>query len=388
MWHEEEAFMNPSEQIGLNFIRPDVNRPGHYDFTHKSPWLVEQYEKIGLHWNRLAFSWLVIQPEKDRFDWSIYDTIINECGKSDIHVLATVGGHFDNPPVPNWAGTSLKFVMDHHPGYFLDFIAACVNRYKGRIFFWEILNEPYQFHTGLTISDYVDKILKPAYAIIKGIDRSIRVLPCAYSHLPVLGDKSYFWTQAKGYYDILNVHMYPHWGYLRLSTSADPEAEEFRGFKETAEANGEGGKPIWVTETGWFGTSGIAHGFYGFYNVIPDLHGMVDSRETVRQSYQGREIVNHPVTLREDEMRAGWIKQLFQALLEIPGCEKVFLWSSMDEFESGFDADAQYGRTMDTHGNPLQSGGDGIRNIDMWGMISGDGQWRKSAYTLQDILKA
>lgn len=381
--------MNLKEQIGLNFIRPDVNRPGHFDFVNKGSWLVDQYKKIGLQWNRLAFSWPMIQPERDCFDWSVYDTVMSDCEKSGIHVLATIGGHFDDPPVPIWAGKNLKDVVDNHPDYFVGFIQACAERYKGHVFFWEILNEPYQFHTGLTVIDYIDKILKPAYTIIKSIDHSIKVLPCAYSHLPILGDKSYFWTQAKGYFDIFNLHMYPHWGYLRLSPSADPEAEYVSGFRQITEANGEGDKPIWITETGWFGTAGIAHGFYGFYNVIPDLGEMVDYREVIKPSYLGKEIVNHPVTYREDDLRSEWLKQLFSKLFEIPGCEKVFLWSSMDEFEGGYDANTQYGRIGNISGidNASQNRAEGVRSIDMWGMISGDGQWRKSAYTLQEILR-
>lgn len=141
-----------------------------------------------------------------------------------------------------------------------------------------------------------------------------------------------------------------------------------------------------------FGTSGIAHGFYGFYNVIPDLGEMVDFRDVIKSSYTGYEIVNHPITHREDELRSEWINQLFLQLFQIIGCEKVFLWSAMDEFEGGYNAEARYGRIANIKGDlfqgeliPITVGT--LRGIDMWGMISGNGQWLKSAHTLQKILK-
>ncbi|MDZ4796395.1 MAG: hypothetical protein SGI83_19155, partial [Bacteroidota bacterium] len=38
--------------IGLNFIRPDVNRSGYYDFNHNTKWLLKQYSKLDVKWNR------------------------------------------------------------------------------------------------------------------------------------------------------------------------------------------------------------------------------------------------------------------------------------------------------------------------------------------------
>ena len=57
----------------------------------------------------MAFFWVLVQPEEKRYDWSVYDGIVGACQKNGIEILATLGGHFDRPPVPAWAGATLAF---------------------------------------------------------------------------------------------------------------------------------------------------------------------------------------------------------------------------------------------------------------------------------------
>jgi hypothetical protein len=94
--------------------------------------------------------------------------------------------------------------------------------------------------------------------------------------------------------------------------------------------------------------------------------------------YTGQEYLNHPVVAREDGRRAVWMKDMFPRMLAIPGCEKVFLWVSMDEFEGGWKPDTLYGKATE---------GQKVGQVDLWGIIAGDRKWRKSAYVLQEILK-
>jgi len=92
------------DRIGLNFIRPDLGRPGNYDFLNSGTWLVSQFRELGVGWNRLSFSWVLIEPEEGVFNWEPYDRVIAACDREGIRILATLGGHFDRPPVPPWAG--------------------------------------------------------------------------------------------------------------------------------------------------------------------------------------------------------------------------------------------------------------------------------------------
>lgn len=93
---------------------------------------------------------VVIQPEEKRYDWSAYDRIVDACQTNGIEILATLGGHFDRPPVPAWAGSTLAEVVKKNPAALEAFMRAWVQRYQGRMHYYEILNEPKVHHQGLT----------------------------------------------------------------------------------------------------------------------------------------------------------------------------------------------------------------------------------------------
>jgi len=364
--------MNFKEHVGLNFIRPDVNRPGNYEFVNSGVWLVSQFKQLGVKWNRLAFSWVLIQPEKGIFNWLPYDQIVDTCSKEGIEILATIGGHFDNPPVPAWAGKTLAEVIKSNPKALEVFIESLVQRYRKYIHHWEVLNEPADFHKGLTVTDYVDKILKPCYCIIKSIDSNAKILPCSYRHLPVIGNKDVFWAAAREYCDVHNIHIYVDWGIFRKQPTTDEEVKEAMNFRELMKEHGEEDKNFWVTEIGWWGTASLTGSIYEFYRKDPI------SRIELKPFYTGKEIIEHPIVHREDRLRAEWMKNLFPRIFSVPGCEKVFLWTSMDEFEGGYDPNAIYGRSVE---------GKAVRKVDLWGIIAGDKTWRKSAFVLSEILK-
>jgi len=354
------------DRIGLNFMRPDVGRPGHHDFVHSGEWLVSQFVELGVKWNRVAFSWVHVQPERGVFDWSAYDRVVDANAKAGIEILATLGGHFDRPPVPAWAGKTLAEVIEKHPEHLEAFIEAWVRRYRTRIRHWEMLNEPRTHHEGMTVASYVEGILKPGYGIVKAVDPSLLVLPCAFDQLPVQGDKEVFWEKGRQFCDIHNLHHYQDWGLFRTDPGAAREESSIRKFREAMDAHGEGAKPFWITEIGWWGT-GSLDGKNEFYRKDPFTY------QEYRPSYTGREIIDHPVVAREDALRAEWMKDVFPRVLGIPGCEKAFLWVSLDEFEGGFDPAKTYGK-------------EGERRVDLWGIIAGDRSWRKSAHSFKQIL--
>ncbi|MEM3604827.1 MAG: family 1 glycosylhydrolase [Candidatus Bathyarchaeia archaeon] len=360
------------ERIGLNFIRPDVNRPGNHDFINSGVFLVSQFKQLGVKWNRLAFSWVLIQPKKGEYNWTPYDQIVDVCRKEGINILATIGGHFDNPSVPTWAGNSLAEVVRVNPKALEGFVESLAQRYRKYIHHWEVFNEPASFHKGLTVMEYIEKILKPSYNIIKSIDSKSKVLPCSYRHLPAIGNKEDFWNVARGYYDIQNIHIYVDWGKFRKQSIADKEIEEAKRFRELMVKYGEEDKNFWITEIGWWGTASITGSIYEFYKEDPISH------VELKPFYTGREILEHPIVNREDSFRAEWMKDLFPRILSVPGCEKVFLWASMDEFEGGYDPNTLYGRSMENTT---------VRQVDLWGIIAGDRTWRKSALALSVILK-
>jgi len=56
------------DRISLSFMRPDIGRPGNYDFVNNGRWLVGPFEKLGVRWNRLAFLWVSMDEFEGGFD--------------------------------------------------------------------------------------------------------------------------------------------------------------------------------------------------------------------------------------------------------------------------------------------------------------------------------
>jgi hypothetical protein len=244
-----------------------------------------------------------------------------------------------------------------------------------------MLNEPHTFHKGLTVMEYVDGILKPGYHAVKAAEAGA-VLPCAFGQLPALGDRNEFWEAARGHYDIHNEHMYVDWGLFRTRPQAAPEEAGVRRFREMVKKHGEGDKPLWMTEIGWWGTGNITSEWVaGTYKHDPALRSV-----DFQPRYRGEELLNHPVVLREDALRAQWLGDMYRRLLAVPGCDKVFLWVSWDEFEGGYDPDRVYGSNGPEGSDPQGPGG--ASQVDLWGVIAGDRTWRKSAYALQELLRS
>ena len=71
-----------------------MNRPGNDDFLNSGVWLVDQYRQMGVKWNRLAFSWVLIEPERGVFNWEPYDRIVNACQAAGIEDSRHAGRTF------------------------------------------------------------------------------------------------------------------------------------------------------------------------------------------------------------------------------------------------------------------------------------------------------
>jgi len=286
----------------------------------------------------------------------------------------------------------LHEVVNAHPEYLENFISHCVERYKDKIDYWEILNEPKWHHgkDGLTVMEYVEKILKPSYKIIKKADPGSKVLPCAYNNLPFNGNKEDFWDAARGFYDLQNYHLYSWWGFLRFNTSADPDVAELQSFRTLMNKHGEKNMKFWITESGWFGTSGVVGSLNYYYKNVPYIttfeenlneigKGVVHEDYTLKPYYTGQEIMKHSVTIREDSLCAVWMHDFFPRVLAVDGCQKVFHWEVIDEFDGGYSPAEHYGERV--KGDSIQ-----VKDVDMWGIIGGDKKWRKSAFALKEML--
>src|SRR5205085_2744278 len=88
-------------------------------------------------WARVDFNWPMIEPAKDSYDWALTDGVVDSAQSRSVGVLATLAY------TPGWAnGDAGANVPPDDLDDWRAFVTACVTRYKGKVRFWSIWNEP------------------------------------------------------------------------------------------------------------------------------------------------------------------------------------------------------------------------------------------------------
>jgi hypothetical protein len=196
------------------------------------------------------------------------DAFVDAAQRRGLQVLAVV------QDTPCWASSDVTkdcrpAVMryDWHlppadPGDFADFLTRIVSRYRGRIQYWEIWNEPNLSHFW-TNPDPVayTELLRAAYPAIKTADPAATVLAGALAPVapgedgyPTLAFVDTMYTAgAKGSFDALSFHPYS----IGAPVAEAGAAVTIHRFSQSVPALHErmlragDFRPIWLTETGW-----------------------------------------------------------------------------------------------------------------------------------------
>jgi len=223
--------------------------------------------EMGAPWIVEFFPWAYIEHSQDAFDWWHTDQVIDQARTQGLKVIARLG------LVPAWARpdpldkeTTFNYIDPDHYDDFGDFVKAFVDRYRDRVDYIIIWNEPnLSFEWGLRPVEaqaYVD-LLKVAYRRAKEANPKIVVLAGALAPTlepegsPAgLNDLIYLQQMydagAKDFFDALAVHAY---GVLApLEEAPDPSRVNFRRvelLRGMMQRNGDGAKKVYITEAGW-----------------------------------------------------------------------------------------------------------------------------------------
>ena len=216
-----------------------------------SPWIVE------------FFPWAYYQGSDGDIAWQHPDQVINHAHAQGLTVVARLG------LTPDWArppDTPLTYLDDEAYEDFAAFAAAFAERYKGKVGYLVIGNEPnlsYEWgYRPTTAEDYVN-LLKVVYPAVKESNPDMQILagalaptlepegsPWGLNDLQYLADM--YEAGAAAFFDGLAVHAYG----LTFPAEAEPDPDilNFRRIelvREVMVESGDGDKSIFVTETGW-----------------------------------------------------------------------------------------------------------------------------------------
>ncbi|MBC7262771.1 MAG: cellulase family glycosylhydrolase [Chloroflexi bacterium] len=226
----------------------------------------------GFHWIRQEFPWedIEISGKGDFWDhkwnvsaWAKYDRIVELANQYGLEIIARL----DNPPA--WSRARGDEIGTRAPPDnfedFGDFVYAVVSRYKGKIRYYQIWNEPNIYpEWGEQPPDpegYVE-LLRIAYQRAKEADPNCVILCAGLAQTIEHNDRNMddlmylqrmYDAGAAPYFDIMGVMAYGLWT-GPTDRRVSPDRTNFARpqlIRDIMVRNGDAHKPIWATEIGW-----------------------------------------------------------------------------------------------------------------------------------------
>ncbi|MDQ0226820.1 GH39 family glycosyl hydrolase [Metabacillus niabensis] len=195
-------------------------------------------------------NWRHIEKQKGNFDFNRLDNLVNNAVKQNQDILLTLG------QPPNWS-TDGKSSSNYGENYnsipprdiedWKSFVKVLGERYKGKIKYYEIWNEPNlnDFYSG-SINELVT-LTKEANHILKSIDSEIKIVsPSPTGKTMGVEFLDQFLESGGGkYVDIIGVHLYVY--------PSEPEEmiSLISKYKNIMKKNNVEDLPIWNTEFTW-----------------------------------------------------------------------------------------------------------------------------------------
>jgi hypothetical protein len=201
--------------------------------------------------------WPQVEIEKNRYDWRILDREVDLAEKHHVDLLMTFGF------TPDWAaaGPVGAPMGRFHPGQhargevvgdiadlddWRNYIRTQALRYKGRILYYEIWNEPNL--PGNRIIGTPERMLtlaKEAYATLKQVDPNIKVVsPAPVNPNGIDWLDRYLELGGGQYADIIGYHFY-------VRKRPETMLKMILPVKDVMRKYGVSDKPLWNTESGW-----------------------------------------------------------------------------------------------------------------------------------------
>ncbi len=195
-------------------------------------------------------SWPNLEPRQGKWNFETLDEYVALAEEKKVELLLVLGLS------PHWASARPTEKSTYGSGnaaepknleYWSDYVRTVATRYKGRIRYYEIWNEPNLpgFYTG-TVAEML-RLSQKAYQILKEVDPSITVVSPSAAHS---GDSGLTWLEeylSRGggsCADVIGYHFYVK--------PEPPEAME-TAISQVRElmAKYEINKTLWNTEAGW-----------------------------------------------------------------------------------------------------------------------------------------
>lgn len=270
---------------------------------------VQMIAEAGFSWIRQEFPWedIEIHGRGDfedrrhhpaRSAWDKYDHIVDLAGQYNLEIIARLS----NPP--EWSRTAGDAGGTFAPPDDLDdygaFVEAVVRRYRGRVRYYQIWNEPniYPEWGEQPVSpEAYTELLQVGYTRIKAACPECVVISGALAQTIPLGPRDlndFIFLQrmydagAGNYFDVLAMQDYGLW--------SGPTDRRMRArvlnfsrpmyLREIMVKNGDAHKPIWITEMNWNAPpADLPEKHYGFATPEQQARYAVEAYQRVQREW-------------------------------------------------------------------------------------------------------
>ncbi len=256
-------------------------------------------KEAGIGFVRMDFLWQDIEPEKGKFDFKKYDELTGILAKHDLRILALLNYNTD------WSSKVWNAAPDR--ALFVGYVRKVVHRYKKKVKYWELWNEP-DDRLYWQPQDYMKAytlLLKDVTAAIKQEDPTAKVVLGGMAKFIPQSLKHVYQNGGKDSFDIVNCHPFQD---PRTAEALNQLRGAYLGMRKVMEAYGDGEKDLWFTE---LGSPGVAAG---------------------KRPYTGWWLGPNP----SEDLQARWLTKVYTKALEWPGVKKIF-WAFFRDLDGFFD---------------------------------------------------
>ncbi|MDO8676251.1 MAG: cellulase family glycosylhydrolase [Candidatus Azambacteria bacterium] len=247
---KNRGFVEPQKDTAMNFtgyctktkgiIETNILGIGAVDLDLQT---LDTVQDLGVHWFRVDLPWVDIEHEETKFNWQGTDYLVKELQKRNLNLLAIIS----HPP--DWVWSKDSDAAYRAAKRFGKEITA---RYKGKIRYWEIFNEPNLpgfgfFREGekVNISKYVVYLSGMNTGIHASDPNAVIVLGGLSSSEENISLKNFldglYKEEGGRCFDVFAFHPY----------GFDGRFEEVKKELENQmKRYGDSGKPIWFNEYG------------------------------------------------------------------------------------------------------------------------------------------
>ncbi|MFN2200379.1 MAG: cellulase family glycosylhydrolase [Caldilineaceae bacterium] len=275
---------------------------------------VQMAADAGYHWLRQEFPWEDIEihgrgdfedrrHEPYRSAWDKYDHIVELAENYNMELIVRIS----NPPA--WSRAQGDEVGTYAPPDdfqdYANFVSAVVERYRGRVRYYQIWNEPNIYPEwgvySISPEDYVELLKAGATAareadpdavIIAGaLAATINLQPDAPSPLNSLSDLLFLQRMydagAAPYFDIAAVQGYGLWSGPtdRRMHPRVLNISHHQFLRDLMVENGDADKPIWISEMGWNAAPDDVNPQYGRVTLEQQARYLPLAYERVREDW-------------------------------------------------------------------------------------------------------